>query len=264
MVWIIAELERISFSSVWQMLERKCLRKKVFVFAHCLRGFCPLLWPHTRQRRVFAGRYHRSAVRLTISQQPESGQVCGAEVLFSFTPLGWEQPVSSWVLPSGWALHRPLVLSGSAPESVCSARDSVRPVTLCLWLTITRNKCSGFNIGWGRAELKYVSCPSRRVRNLVGVHIAPDSQQFQLPLQQLPSSRGPDGILSLCCSGNVSRVRYEKHVRKCVRSTQSWVWQWCTAAAGSLGRGSGVSCSTQSWAWQWCTASTTAFPTIGG
>lgn len=124
-IWIITEIKCISFLPVWQIPERKHLRKEVFIFAHC-----PLLWAHTGPSFIF--------VRLTVSQQPEQASVLVRQVFFIL-------------------LERGASLAEMAPSErdtwVCPAQYSLGPVTLCLWLTVTQNKYwMNFYIGGGNKK----------------------------------------------------------------------------------------------------------------
>lgn len=54
------------------MPEIKRLRKEVFIFAHCLRGFCPLLWAHTGQPLI-----QEDIIKQSLGSQCPSSQRAG-------------------------------------------------------------------------------------------------------------------------------------------------------------------------------------------
>lgn len=167
-IWSIAGLKRVSFPPVWQMLERKRLRKNVWEGSvHC----CGLT---LGSRKITS-----SAVRLTTPSSQGAGERAGAAgpLLLHPTAVGealWGGSVR--VSPS-----HPLVFSGSAPEKEERAllmTLSAQSRYVCGWRS-QETSILGLILEevlhrWRKSRTEvHVRCASRGVKYLVDMHTAP-------------------------------------------------------------------------------------------
>lgn len=87
--------------------ERKCVEKEVFIFAHCLRGVCPLLWLTLGSVLALQEDTVKQLLGSQSPSSPGTGKCAGQQVLV-FIPLGRGQRCA--MAPSESAFRSPFPL----------------------------------------------------------------------------------------------------------------------------------------------------------